>query len=221
MAVEGNGTLKIKVFGTLSAIGNSSQKIIFNNVLVSGYGTGAQQHSIDIQFADINSGSPYAGNGYGFGGYGNLILTDSKLQNTQWISMYGATSDCQIERNTFSNSQGISGGMTSGGTVYIRYNVFYMQSSYSIYGTFAVQSWGNSPLIVAYNSFLSTDRIALRLRAEDTNAAITAINNYWNTTNTAIIDTMIFDKNDDLSLGSYITYTPILTSPDPSAPAFP
>jgi len=218
----------IKVFGTMNAIGNNSSRIFFDNVFIRPEGISTQFHSINIQFADINAEYFYYN---GNAAYGNLTLKDSKLQNIpggQNIYLWYPTSDCYIERNIFINSGGISVGTSNNIKVYVRNNVFFQQATeYSgAFGpqTYAIKNWASydtSETIVAYNSFLSTDRVALLLPVGYTNAKITAINNYWNTTNASEIDSMIFDKNDSLSSASYITYTPFLTSPDPSTPALP
>jgi hypothetical protein len=42
-----------------------------------------------------------------------------------------------------------------------------------------------------------------------------ATNNYWGTLSTIVIKEMIWDKNDDSNLASYIEYLPIRTSPEP------
>ena len=121
----------------------------------------------------------------------------------------------------------------------IRNNVFYKQSS-----NFAVENWASynsSETIVEYNSFMSTDRIALRLPSGYNNAKMTAINNYWNTADTSVIDNMIFDKNDDLGSSgevdsvlslkkyslftkeqkeSYISYEPFLDTKHENTPIF-
>jgi len=47
---------------------------------------------------------------------------------------------------------------------------------------------------------------------------MTAINNYWNTTDDSVIESMIFDKNDDLRSANYINYLPILTEPHLDTP---
>ena len=77
-----------------------------------------------------------------------------------------------------------------------------------------------SNIILEYNSFLSTDMIALRLN-EGGNAHLNASNNYWNTTDTNVIDSMIWDRNDTLECVDYINYQPFLTSPHPDTPILP
>lgn len=78
-----------------------------------------------------------------------------------------------------------------------------------------------SRTIVEYNSFLSTDKIAIYLPSGyimDNN--IVATNNYWNTTDANVINTMIYDKNDNLGVPYYVEYNPILTEPHPNTPVF-
>ena len=69
-------------------------------------------------------------------------------------------------------------------------------------------------MVIEYNSFLSTDKVAIK--AGNTN--VSAINNYWNTTDTAVIQLMIYDRNDDINIGGYVEYTPFLTEPHPDTP---
>ena len=63
-------------------------------------------------------------------------------------------------------------------------------------------------MVVAYNSFLSTDRVALALPINYSSVGMTAQDNYWNTADTSIIDSMIFDRKDDLRSADYINYSP-------------
>jgi hypothetical protein len=45
-----------------------------------------------------------------------------------------------------------------------------------------------------------------------------AVDNFWNTTDTNVIDSMIYDRNDDLSVDNFIEYEPFLTEPHPDTP---
>ena len=47
---------------------------------------------------------------------------------------------------------------------------------------------------------------------------LTATQNYWDTLNIQDIDNMIYDKNDDINYQGYVTYVPILSSPDSRTP---
>ena len=75
----------------------------------------------------------------------------------------------------------------------------------------AINNDGTNPT-VKYNSFLSTDRIAIEL---DGSGSMTATENYWNTTDTTVIDSMIWDRNDNLNIDNYLPYIPFLTEPHP------
>lgn len=82
----------------------------------------------------------------------------------------------------------------------------------------SANSWGESETVVQYNSFINIDGIALKLWPGHNNSAMTATENYWGTTDTSIIDSMIYDKNDDITCAGYIDYLPILTEPHPETP---
>jgi len=60
--------------------------------------------------------------------------------------------------------------------------------------------------------------IVLKLPPGYDTAAMTATENYWGTNDTAVIDSMIYDKNDDIRCAGFIEYLPILTEPHPETP---
>ena len=85
---------------------------------------------------------------------------------------------------------------------YIRNNVFYQQGS----GEAAISAVFIKVIpIIEYNSFLSTDRIALKLAYQT--AQMIAGNNFWNTADTSVIDSMIYDRNDDLGVSTLLPRT--------------
>jgi len=201
----------IEVWGSLYAVGTSSSSIIFNDIGLRIADT-ATAASINVQHAELNN------SGIGsFPGRGSLILKDSKLKNGGMRLWY--LTDIDIERNIFS----FVGSSWSILWIYpldysyinIKNNVFYYQ-----YGTgIVVDGYGVGTFIIEYNSFLNTNTLALKLEP-NRRTSISATNNYWNTTDTTVIDSMIYDKNDDLSTAGYIDYIPILISPHPDTPQF-
>lgn len=210
----------IKVWGTLSAIGSMANHITFNNVQIQ-IGDPGPEGSINIQYADMIGGSPFKQ--VGGGGTGNLTLLDSMLQDTSQIdiSYPSISSDYQIERNLFSGAAGIMiRNGDSNNPISIKNNIFYNQATdYAISNI--SHNTGSPPVInVLYNSFLSTDRIAIKLDPQSLPHVVTmnAINNYWNTTDTAVIDSMTYDKNDNLACTGYIDYLPFLTDHHPDTP---
>ncbi len=209
----------IKVFGILDSKGTDNAKIKFDNVnIVPGGGLTNEWFRINIDYAEVSSGSIYSPTGNS--GYGSISLRNSVLTNIEYMYLWYPKEDCFIEKNLFINSGGISVGHSDNIKVYVRNNAFY-QSTDDYGQEYAIKNWASydtSETIVEYNSFLNTDRIALMLPGGYTSANITAINNYWNTTDTVIIEAMIYDKNDDLSSSDYITYSPFLSEPDPNTP---
>jgi hypothetical protein len=146
------------------------------------------------------------------GGSGILNLSDAIIRDGSRILLYSTGGDCYIERNIFINAGNIQ--VTDAHDTYIRNNVFYEQIEVNIL------DGGNSTgqTYVQYNSFLSTDRVALKLAPYVSSAEMVAINNFWNTTDAGIIDSMIYDRNDDLNVSNYIEYIPFRTAPHPDTP---
>ena len=217
--VNGDGH-HIGVWGALSAIGTEVQRITFNDAYLDiGYGFNpARPASIDIEHAFINGGCYYSGSDHGI-----LILRDSFVSDSSGIYLWYPAADSYIERNVFLRSGGISvgisgpnlfQGMVSETNVFVRNNVFVAQTGY------AVENWAayGSQTFVQYNSFLSTDRIAVALPSGYSPAAMVADHNYWNTADVPLIESMIFDKKDDLACAGYIPYMPFLNAPDPNTP---
>ena len=101
--------------------------------------------------------------------------------------------------------------------IIIRYNVFKDMKETSICVS-ANYSWDNDgEIAINYNSFLSSNKTTIEMK-NNYSRNLDCSNNFWNTTDEAKIQKMIYDKNDDLECGGYIEYKPFLTSPDPNTP---
>jgi hypothetical protein len=205
----------IQVFGHLQASGLFIWPVVFENVQIEpGTSDGdSQPFLIDISFAKFMRGRLYGATGNGI--YGSLELRDSVVENLEdEMHLWYPAADCVIERNIFVDSAGISVGTSESIQVLIMNNVFIAQKH-----GFAVQNWASyddSATTVRYNSFLSTDRIAVGLQYSS--AAMDATENWWNTTNEATIASMIFDKNDDSSSAGFIPFSAYLSGPHVDTP---
>lgn len=185
---------------------------------------------IDLQHARVEGGSLF-GQEFHKGYKASLQIRDSTLRDIPDIFLFFPQVDCAIERNIFMATGGISSG-TEGAEVAIRNNVFYMQTS-----DFAVKNWHRKPLIVArpgkdarpdvfpkdmiveHNSFLCTDRVALRMDPRYSDAEMRkAQNNYFGTADPLLIKDMIFDKTDDVYVSEKIKYEPFLYRPHADTP---
>jgi hypothetical protein len=211
------------ITGIIQAEGNFTNKIIFdgngnsdffktNHPVAKGF--------VDLDFCIIRNGR----SAFWLDNTAYLNLTNSDLCNlSQYSYLWYPSQDTYIEFNTFTNTSGIKIGTdeyfsNSSGMVYVRCNLFTNNQGYII-NNFA--SYGLSKTYVNNNSFTNTTGIILEVEKTSTTADMDAPQNYWGTANTAIIDSMIYDKNDDVSCSSYINYLPILGAPDPYAPVVP
>jgi hypothetical protein len=214
--VEVMGPGSIQTFGVLNVIGGAGSLVHFKDINISYSNTdhlSIDKGRISIAHAYIEGGSILAADGSAR--YGTLTLTDSIVTNiVAYMYLWYPTSDVHIERNIFYKSEGISAGHSNNVSVYIKNNAFAEQTT-----PYAVENWASysGATVVENNSFLSTDYIALLLPSGYTSAAISAANNYFGTTNTALIDAMIFDKKDDLLAASIIS-TSHSNAPSPGAP---
>ena len=215
VVIDGSGR-NIKVHGALNAVGTPSAPITFLDCGIDpGNNAQAEPYSIMVQHATLWGGTFYRATGNAV--YGSVVLRDSRAYGlTGVFYLWYPVADCTIERNVFVSCGGISVGVSDDVNVYVRNNVFYQQTT-----EYAIENWASystSEVVVARNSFLSTDRVALSLPKGYSSSRMTATHNYWGTANTATIDAMIFDQRDDLASAAMITYQPFLTSPDVATP---
>jgi len=214
--IEGNS---IRVYGDLIVSGSSANMVNFRDVVVApGSGPVDEHFSMNIEYAHFKRGSLYSPTGNAI--RGSLILRHSILEATDYIYLWYPEEDSFIEYNTFKNAGGISVGHQDT-DVYIRNNLFISPADDYSSMVYAIQNWaayGESQTIVEFNTFSPAGHQSLLLRPGYTDAALTATSNYWSTTDAAIIEDMIFDKNDDLSSTGYIDHLPILTAPHHNTP---
>lgn len=206
----------IEVWGFLNAIGSNGSEIIFNDVSIRP-GDTAQSAVITIQFADINITRCNVWFMIGTG-HGGLILRDSKIINTAGCATSSGISsqnaDSFVERNVFSKTLGFALN-PRGNTINFTNNAFYEDG-----GAISLHIEGSSGQVVIENNHFLGTGIAIELD-QLCSIPIDASNNYWNTTDTNVIDSMIWDRNDDLNIPVYVEYLPILTGPHSNTPNLP
>ena len=204
LTIDGGCTVNggsIQAFGTLNVAGTTDSVVSLNNVSI-GYNGPDIGHpgQVIITHANILGGYIL----YPTGNYvaGSISLIDSTITNLNgYIYLVYPLSDAHIEGNIFKNSGGITAA-NDGASIFITNNVFIGQTSGYAVENLASYSGATN---VDNNSFLSTNLIALSLRSGYSSAAISAANNYFGTTDIAVIDAMIYDKSDNLSVFSYIS----------------
>ena len=163
---------------------------------------------MDINFAMLEGGSIYKPTGHSVKGM--LLLRDSVLKDVNdYMYLWYIEADSYIERNVFIRSGGISAGMSSV-NLYVENNAFYDMTT-----NYAIQNWaayGSAMLYAHNNSFWDVGEIMLLLPSGYSSSKLNGTSNYWGSTDVSIIESMIFDLNDDLSCAGYIDYSGYLSS---------
>jgi len=210
---------EIVVWGTLNAIGRSSDRIQFENIQITSQGYVSDPSTINIQYANISY--PFV---LSLGSYCEHSLRDSIIDKAQGVYISAeAGTECYFERNILINC-GIIQLNTEwewSGRLYVRNNVFYSDSSFDNYtGYDSAISLATRPnmTVFQYNSLLIADsRYSIAAILGD--FVIDISNNYWGTTDTNVIDEQIYDGADLYPpISGYAKYTPFLTSPHTNTP---
>ncbi|MGJ0492585.1 hypothetical protein [Methylobacter sp.] len=225
LTIEGSAEVErghIQVFGTLNVVGTPDALVDLRDVSITIANDDPQAINdgrVNIAYAHIIGANSYMS--VSSADYpGSITLTDSIVNHTNYWPSVGLgypIADAHIERNVFYVAGGIHVGTNNNVSVYIKNNVF------AELLTTAVENWASDSgaTVVENNSFLNTNlALSLENRYEDSShAAISAADNYFGTTDTALIDEMIHDKKDDLLADSVIS-TSHTNAPSPGTPRF-
>ncbi len=209
------------LLGTLYAHGTAQEPIVFdgggNSTIVGthpGYGNGNFEYCV------------FKNGGALWDRWGKLNLRHSQLINLTLssqnaisgaiIKLDGPSGEINIEYNKFVNTGGIYSYANKYG-INIRYNMFNGLLS-PLCNAGGGTSTTPNKMVVKFNSFVNIEGIILSLEPVFS-PTIDATENYWGTTDIDVINLKIHDGKDDVRIGSYITYLPVLTSPHPSTPS--
>lgn len=208
--------------GEILAVGTEDNKITFDGGNNSNFFNA--QNSKPSAFLNLDYCIIKDGKSFWKHGYGHFNLKHSLIENLSERSyLTSPENNVYIEYNEFKNIGGFTTAHGGDAKVYIRYNLFDTKNpdlpSYSDYLIQNTASYGQSETIVEYNSFINSEGTLLELPSGYGAARLSAPNNYWGTQDTSIIDTMIYDKNDNADSAGYIEYLPILEEPHPDSPA--
>jgi hypothetical protein len=217
----------------------TSSSIKFSNNQLSGAGISVAAASPVISSNVISSGISISG--------GSPIIANNNLNNGYiWIDGSSNMGSPVITSNVISNinpqwpyatSAGIAilaDAYNTNGLILVEKNII-KGSSIGVNLIYRESQDIDKPISIRYNTILSNDECILiegKFSPTITNnnfysnntclklsasRDITAAQNYWGTTDSSKINGLIYDSYDDFNLGK-VTYSPILTSPDTSAP---
>ena len=207
--MSGDGEYMFEVNGEVIAHGVPGSRITLNANGHSFFSceNAGPEASVDLSYCSIENGTSLIAFARGF----NLRHSEvTDLPQNSDIS-FGPSSDVYIEYNNFTSA---SGFITGGAKVYVRYNHFYSRNR-SLQDMPWIVNKAGPATIVNYNWFFETDGIAVMLEGGSGTEGIEAAYNYWGTYNITVIDAMLWDKNDNPDLASYIDYLPTRNSPEP------
>jgi hypothetical protein len=221
--VDGGGNA-IVVEGTLTANGTAAAPVLLNavNIQPAGQLAPTLQHLIDLTGVVMKQGSVYSPTG-------NAIYGSLKLRNSQFIDLSGYIylwypgGDNIISQNIFLRSGGISYGVDFRTGQPEVTNSLTIQNNYFQSSTtgFDIENWtcyGVCTVLVAANSFMSPGAIALELPPGYTDAHMSAAGNYWGTVDASVVQSMIYDRTNDITSDDFILFQPFLMAPDPLTP---
>jgi hypothetical protein len=145
-------------------------------------------------------------------------LRNSTFDNFEFIAYAWDTTI--IEFNIFQGPGGRISIIAFGNTAsYIRNNIFSDYAGYALEVYGYTGPTGSDSVNINMNSFLSVGAPTINYRPfGDGQTTLDATNNYWGTIDIGIVETMIYDRTDDLNAPGYATYLPILTAPHPDTP---
>lgn len=220
---------KLAVKGVLNVAGTQAAPVALKDLTIRRENLGTdvsyiQACQVNIAWATVTGGTVYGSNPAWSAC--QLTLTDSKLSNTQLIEIVQGWGTNKIERNVFERAAGINYSLGSEApnktTLSIVNNRFVGWT-----GDFAVRNTGmsgNAEAVVKYNSFLSTDRVALAVKNPQDGSGLTGRmdgrDNFWGTTDLMSIYRMIQTEATTAGLGGpeSLLVTPFLTEAHPNTP---
>ncbi|MGD6933184.1 MAG: hypothetical protein ACQCN5_03160 [Candidatus Bathyarchaeia archaeon] len=203
--------------GQILANGDAGNPVTFdaNNVGLVSISNSDTDAFLKLDYCIVNNAS-YVWNPSSSGsGLAYFNITHSLIQSSvmAYFDIDGSARDIYIEYNRFVNT---SFNIESDAAVYVRHNLFNGKVDIG----FLVRNNGNGQnLFVEYNTFFNMKGVVLSLIGSNSpSSGMIAPNNYWGTTDLAVIKSMIYDNSTDITCPAAITYLPILQEPDPQTP---
>jgi len=157
---------------------------------------------------------------------GSLNLTNSEiidLADPNWgdwgySTKWGLENEIHIEHNMFIDVKGFRLDWPKE-NIYIRYNLFKGNNGFILDEN--AEFGGQSHAVIKYNTFIGMSEPILKFYVGGGQANMSATENYWGTTNTSLIDSLIIDENDAITIYGFVEYLPLLTEPHPDTPTLP
>lgn len=209
------------VNGVIYAHGIKEDKITFDGGDDSDFFhiTGSESAFLDLEYCIVKNGLMFwpGGNHNGHFHLQHSELINLAEQSTMWFP----SGNIVINYNKFINTHGFRIHADNDIKVYIKNNLFYKGHSLNNTGYWnfyiLVASQDSSEVTIKYNSFIDMSNIVLKLSDISINT-FSASENYWGTQDKNAIESMIYDRNDDIRCTGYVNYLPILKESHSNTP---
>jgi hypothetical protein len=195
---------QVVVYGIIQAQAAVNNPVVFNSVKLNVASAG----TVILDYAEFNEG--HIQNNLGFE---HFTITNCWFYETNYLRI-NARTDSYFDSNILTNAgyvELIANTSSHDRDIYARWNRFYgKHPTLALKSCFKVSYEGSDRLIIHSNDFLDDNTYAISL---DTNTAtVDASNNYWGTTDAAVIATRINDSNDNPSILGTVIFEPFATT---------
>jgi len=184
--------------GQILANGDENNPVTFNanNVGLVSISNSDADAFLKLDYCIVNNAS-YIWNPSSSGsGLAYFNITHSLIQSPvmAYFDIDDSARDIYIEYNSFVNT---SLNIESDAAVYVRHNLFNGKVNIG----FLIRNNGNGQnLFVEYNTFSNMEGVVLSLIGSSSpSSGMNAANNYWGTTDLAVIKSMIYDNSTDIT----------------------
>ncbi|MCI2257268.1 Ig-like domain-containing protein [Domibacillus sp. PGB-M46] len=200
---------QIQLFGTakLVAKGTDAEKIRLENVTINA--DNWSKASVEIEHATLQKVNYYSFLS------GALIVRDSEVHSSNF-KLYEPSEASYLEGNLFTDNSALNITSTTS-LALIKNNTFKNKNTVPDI-TYDYTNKTKQNVQIVGNNFLVTDKTVIRIEDVNSGDIINAQSNYWGTIDTKIIDSIIFDGNDDYNSNAFVQYEPYLTEFNIDAP---
>lgn len=153
---------------------------------------------------------------------GNVVYADSLRMTNGYLQAHLTAQSLRLTNCHFSNGDLIVRAKTNiiDRSVFLNCRLSHLAFASVRNNVFAgwadhLISWPGTECTIRLNSFLDTQRPVIQSSTFDLSQ------NYWGTTDPAVIANRIRDGNDTFSIAGYVTFAPFLTFPDSNTPPWP
>ncbi|PVX26720.1 MAG: hypothetical protein CW716_05450 [Candidatus Bathyarchaeum sp.] len=210
------------VHGTVYAHGSADNKITIDATGATNvFNTDALSEVFDLEYCIIKNARTLWDI---TGGLAQVKLRYCVVENITHVSPFSCTkTENYIEYNTFINMAGFSiydwWPMTGEPPLVHHINHNLIKGNNGVFLQLTINR-DTTQVLVHYNTFIDTNETLIELGGSNPQG-VNCTENYWGTTNTTVIDSVIHDGHDNINVNDFIEYTPILTEPNPQTPTLP